>query len=107
MIKFKLQKAIYRSEYAYKFYVENKYYLQAKRIYNSNKLVYKLLEKYLLECDEFEKKDICDYLFHLDDWMNQFDYYSQEIYDHEEPFVFERCSGAIPYPNNIVEKLKK
>ena len=62
MIKEKLQRAIRRSEKAYKAYQEQQFYFQALRIYRANRKLYGLLEDYLLVCgppEPIKKKCLC------------------------------------------------
>ena len=107
MIKQKLQRAIKRSEKAYKAYQEQQFYFQALRIYRANSQLYGLLEDYLLVCEEMEQDKVCEYLFHLEDWMNQFKEHEEKNKNYTASFVFQRWEGAIPFPKKFVEKLKK
>lgn len=105
-IRIKLLRAIHRSELAYSEYLNQKYFFQALRIYSANKVVYSLLEEYLLECSNEIKNNVCEYLFHLEDWINQFEYYKKNI-NPTDVFVFERWDGSISFPKHFVESLKK
>jgi len=107
MIKERLKKAIYRSEEAYQAYQQEKIYFQALRLYKANIAIYEILESYILECDESEKEGICIYLFHLEDWMNQFKDHEQNINSYTSHFVFERWEGAVSFPRKVVQKLKR
>lgn len=105
-MKSKLLRAIQRSEFAYSAYIENKKYFQALRIYKANKIIYDLLEEYLLLCDEKDIELVCNYLFHLEDWFNQFDEKSKGInMELSSKFVFERLNYAIPFPKDFKNRL--
>ncbi|PZD76620.1 hypothetical protein [Mesonia sp. K7] len=106
-IKEKLQRTIRRSEIAYNAYKDQQLYYQALRIYQANKQLYNFLEAYLLECEVSDQDDVCEYLFHLEDWMNQFREHEEKNKNYTSVFVFERWKGAIPFPKEFVEKLKK
>jgi hypothetical protein len=103
----KLTQAIERSELAYQLYIKEKKFFQAIRIYNSNKLIYSILESILIEEISLDKKTIINFIFHLDDWFSQFDktleYQSIELND---TFVFERIEGMFPFPKDFVIILK-
>lgn len=101
-MKSKLARAIQRSELAYSYYKENKHYFQALRIYEANKLVYSLLQEFLLESEEDQTVVICDYMFHLEDWFNQFEeeVQKQNIALHDQ-FVFTRLENMIPFPKEF------
>lgn len=107
MIKEKLQRAIRRSEKAYKAYQEQQFYFQALRIYRANRKLYGLLEDYLLVCEEREQDEVCEYLFHLEDWMNQFKEHEEKNKNYTTSFIFQRWEGAVAFPKQFVEKLKK
>lgn len=104
-VKEKLIRNIYRSELAYQNYCNQKLFFQAYRIYKANKKVYLLLEEYLLECSDEMKLDVCNYLFHLEDWINQFEYNKKDIQP-TDIFVFQRWNGAIPFPKEFIKVLK-
>ena len=100
-----LIRAILKMQLAYKFYLEDKMYFQAKRIYKSNTVIYDLLLKYLVVCDEDIFEDISNYIFHLDDWMLQFDDLEKTVTNLEQSFVFNRLEKSIPFPKEIIAKL--
>jgi hypothetical protein len=106
MIKKKLQRVIERSENAYEAYRKQQLYFQAIRIYQANIQLYGLLEDYLLECEDTEQEAVCEYLFHLEDWMNQFKAYEEKNPAYTSSFIFDRWEGAIAFPKQFVEKLK-
>lgn len=105
-MKNKLLRAIQRSEFAYSAYLKNKRYFQAIRIYNANKVVYGLLEEFLFLCEEKDIEIVCNYLFHLEDWFNQFENKNkEEKMELSSEFVFERLENAVPFPKDFKDKL--
>lgn len=106
MIKEHLAFAIERSQLAYNLYVEDKMYYQAMRIYNANTRIYELLERYLYEVDTKGKEEVCDYLFHLEDWFAQFDKQVETLQPElEDEFIFERLTKSKAYPKNFYNNL--
>ncbi len=101
----KLQTAIERSQAAYNFYVSEKKYFQALRIKSANLNVYEILEAYLYECDEDEKDAVQKYIFHLEDWFNQFEELERVGPELESEFVFERFKNSPEYPKIFVNKI--
>lgn len=106
MIKNKLIHAIFRSEKAYLKYDEHQLFFQALRIYNANQALYQLLEAYQLECADDHLDDICNYIYHLEDWMNQFDQQRKTVKLFTDRFVFLRWNHAIAFPEKFVEQLR-
>lgn len=106
-LKSDLARAIRRSERAYQGYVEDRRYFQAARIYYANLVVYQLLEAYLLVCPEEEVDQVCDYIYHLEDWIAQFECSQGDVAVPTEKFVFHRWEGAVAFPNAFVSELKK
>lgn len=104
-IKEKLLRAIYRSENAYLEYKKQQLFFQALRIYKANICVYRLLEDYLLECPNEQLKEVCNYIYHLEDWVTQFEQHKNEIQQPTDIFVFERWQEAIPFPKEFKKKL--
>ena len=101
-----LIKAIERSDLAYKLYLNDKKYFQAIRIYNSNKMIYTILESMLLEDNSLDNKKIIDFLFHLDDWFSQFnETVKSHSYSLKDTFVFERIEGMFPFPKDFISEL--
>lgn len=92
-----LKLAIDRSEKAYKLYLSNKLYFQALRIYKANQIVYRLLQDYQLICNSDEQEYVCNYIFHLEDWMLQFKHAELKVKNPTEVFIFERWEGAVPF----------
>lgn len=103
----KFIRAIERSELAYQFYLKEKKFFQAIRLYNSNLFVYSILESLLLEDDSIDKNTLICYLFHLDDWFSQF---KKTVEAHpfalDDRFVFERIEGMFPFPKDLISELK-
>ena len=98
-----LIRAIERSELAYQLYLKEKKYFQAIRIYNSNKMIYTILESMLLEDNSLDKKKIVDFLFHLDDWFSQFnETLESRSFVLNETFVFDRIEGMFPFPKDFL-----
>lgn len=91
---------IERSQIAYEFYKTDCKFFKALRIYRANKFIYNILQEIDLEQHQ---NLIFDYIFHLDDWFNQFD----EVKNNNNPklkdvFKFERMEGMIPFPKNFL-----
>ena len=102
-----LIQVIERSEFAYKLYQKDKKYFQAIRIYNSNKLIYTILELMLLDDNCIDKNKIINFLFHLDDWFSQFsEAIESRSYSLNETFVFDRIEGMVPFPKDFISELK-
>lgn len=103
----KLIRAIERSELAYQLYQKEKKYFQAIRIYNSNKLIYSILESILIEENGLDKNMIVKFIFHLDDWFSKFnETLESRSFLLNEKFVFERIEGMFPFPKDFVLMLK-
>lgn len=106
-LKNKLKRAIERSNAAYLAYSEQKKYFMACRIYNANIQLYDFLESYLYEEDVLDEKEVFEYLFHLEDWFNQFDATVEKQQPQlEDRFVFERLDGSYAYPTSFLDNLK-
>lgn len=98
-----LIQAIERSDLAYQLYLKEKKYFQAIRIYNSNKLIYSILESILIEENSLDKNEIINFIFHLDDWFSQFnETFESRSFALNEIFVFERIDGMFPFPKDFV-----
>lgn len=108
MIETKLFRAITRAEKAYSEYLNDKLFYQAQRILKANTVIYSLLEAYLLECEESQMGETIKYLFHLEDWFQQ---YNESIEtkkpELEDTFIFTRLKKSPPYPKNFINSLKK
>lgn len=92
-----IKSAIQRSEMAYELYLKDKLFFQALRIFKANEIVYKLLQDYQLVCPIEEQESVCYYIFHLEDWMIQFEYEKLNVQNPNAVFVFERWEGAISF----------
>lgn len=95
---------IERSQLAYDLYKKEKKYYQALRIYKANKAVYSLL----IENGHFWKdvpaNSIMEYIFHLEDWFEQFDHLtSSSVLGLEDKFVFNRFEHSPPFSNKIID----
>lgn len=103
--KQELRSAIYRSERAYQLYSQEKLFFQAIRIYKANEIIYNKLQEYQLFCPLEEQENVCNYIFHLEDWMVQFEYSKQKINNPNESFIFDRWYGAISFPKDFINNL--
>jgi hypothetical protein len=68
----KIKRATHRSQLAYSSYCQNKLYFKALRIHKANQEVYDLLSKYIYKCDDAIIDVVVSYIFHLEDWFEQF-----------------------------------
>ena len=102
----KLIRAIERSQNAYQLYLKEKKYYQALRIFAANEKVYELLNIYIYECDEEMLSDIIAYLFHLEDWFNQFLFLESQNPGLEDVFIFNRFNQSPSFPKNFFKALK-
>lgn len=106
--KEKLIIAIERSQTAYAFYKEDKMYYQALRIFSANQVVYKILEEFLLSRQSNLREEILLYIFHLEDWINNFEttvnLQKPALEDH---FVFNRLKNSFEFPSHFLNTLKK
>ncbi|HLS30290.1 MAG TPA: hypothetical protein VK021_05505 [Flavobacteriaceae bacterium] len=102
-----LSRAIQRSEKAYSEYIGEKKYYQAFRIKRANEVLYNLLEEYLFYCEKSEVEETLQFIFHIEDWRNQFDLLEKQIINLDEVFAFKRFENAPAYPKTFAEKLKK
>lgn len=101
----KLIRALQRSSNAYELYKEDKMYFQALRIFKANKKMYDLLIEYSFLCEESILKEVYNYIFHLEDWFEQFEQFATETVQLEDVFVFERLKNSIPFPSDFTNKL--
>ena len=104
-IEKKIIRSMQRSTSAYNLYKEDKMYYQALRIFSANKKTYKLLVQYSYSCDEMILKEVCNYIFHLEDWFNQFNKNADKPIELEAEFVFERLKNSIPFPSDFINKI--
>jgi len=95
-----------RSKRAYNLYFGNKNYAQALRIFKANVEIYNLI---ISNCEVWSQTEpIIDYLFHLEDWFEQFKNLEKTISPKlEDKFVFERMDTYIPFPKDILKYLIK
>lgn len=103
----KIKKAIYRSQLAYDFYAENKLYYNALRIYKANQKVYDLLNKYIYKCDDENSYAVTSYIFHLEDWFEQFKELELGMPKLEDNFVFIRLENSPAFPKNFPDVILK
>lgn len=106
-IKHQLYRAILRSEKAYEYYKKQRKYHQALRIYKANQEVYSFLEKLYLTCEEELLNIVFEYIFHLEDWFEQFNELRNKRPSLSEEFVFERLEFGISYPQKFKQYLNK
>ncbi len=104
-LKDQLIRSIKRSEKAYSFYLEDKFYFQALRIYKANKIVYHFLEEFIYECEENDLDQIFLFLFHLEDWFESFEATQKTNPALTEPFVFERLTGSPAFPREFIKNV--
>lgn len=104
-IEKKISRSIHRSTSAYNLYKEDKMYYQALRIFSANKKIYKLLIQYSYRCDETVLVDVYNYIFHLEDWFQQFNKYAKSNIELEQVFVFDRLKNSIPFPSDFINKI--
>jgi len=100
----KLLRALERSEKAYSLYLQDKKYFQALRIFNANKIIYELLNEYIFICDKDNVSETIEYIFHLEDWFNQFE--SEKSHGLYSVFVFQRLEGSIAFPKKFKNSLQ-
>jgi DNA polymerase III delta prime subunit len=105
-IEHKISRSILRSTTAFELYKQDKMYYQALRIYKANKKIYKLLVQYSYSCEESILNDVHNYIFHLEDWFEQFQNFSSNSIQLEDVFVFDRLKNSIAFPSNFIHKLK-
>jgi hypothetical protein len=98
-------RAVERSTEAYNLYKEHKMYYQALRIYKANTRVYELLVQFSSSCDEAIVQDVNHFIFHLEDWFEQFNKFAKQTVQLEDVFVFERLKNSIPFPSDFIDKL--
>lgn len=104
-LKQKIIRSIGRSATAYNLYKNDKMYYQALRIFKANKKIYKLLVQYSYSSDESIVEEVYHYIFHLEDWFEQFNKFANDSVQLEDVFVFERLENSIPFPSDFINKL--
>lgn len=105
-IESKIIRSIDRSAGAYELYKVDKMYYQALRIFSANKKLYDLLVEYSFLCEESIVKEVHNYIFHLEDWFEQFNHSATSLVQLEDVFAFERLKNSIPFPSDFINKLK-
>jgi hypothetical protein len=100
---YKIKIAIHRSQLAYGFYSNNKLYYNALKIYKANQEIYDLLNKYIYICDNEILDVILSYIFHLEDWFEQFKDLELKISKLDEQFVFIRFEDSPAFPKKILD----
>lgn len=97
-----LNNNIFRSQKAYKIYLSNKKYYNAKRIYNANLIIYKTLKKLLkYKFNESEIESITNYIFHLEVWFLQFEDLELKIKNIDDVFIFNPYEDHFPFPKDF------
>lgn len=104
-LKERLKRSILRSQMAYKFYLNDKKYYQALRIFRANETIYYLLEEFLFECETSQLDEIFEYIFHLEDWFESFKSMEKTKPALEDIFIFERLEGSPGFPGSFVENV--
>lgn len=105
--KEKLIRAIRRSEKAYELYKDGMCYFQALRILKANKKIYFLLEEFIFECEEKDLEKVFLYIYHLEDWFENFEHAQDKQPGLGDLFVFERFAQSPPFPKNFIEEVLK
>jgi DNA-directed RNA polymerase specialized sigma subunit len=106
-IRKKIYRSVSRSQVAYELYITEKKYYQALRIWQANKEIYKLLLDFLYYCNEEELGTVQNYIFHLEDWFNQFEELEKVVVSLESEFFFKRFKGSPEFPKRIIDITKK
>ncbi len=104
-LKEKIIRSIGRSTKAYDLYKNDKMYYQALRIFKANTKVYELLVQFSYSCDEAIVQEVYHFIFHLEDWFEQFNKFASNPTQLEDVFVFERLKNSIPFPSDFINKL--
>lgn len=103
----KIIRAIQRSQMAYERYKDNKLYYQALRIYRANVELYDLLNEFLYECENHLQMEVINYLFHLEDWFEQFKELETTNPMLGDRFVFKRFKDSPSFPNSFIQLISK
>lgn len=99
MDKTQLNRFLKLSEHAYKMYINNgRTYFHALTLFEINSFILETLFNWAgrgYALSDFEEK----LLIHLIQWKNTFEYYEAAWNpDYNDPFVFERFAGSLPFP---------
>lgn len=98
---------INRSQQAYQYYINDKKYYQALRIRNANLDIYELLTTKASLWERDMQNIIIQYIFHLEDWFEQFSLLEKTNPGLTDSFIFERLDGSLPFPKEIIEKINQ
>ncbi|MCF8323169.1 MAG: hypothetical protein K9I26_08540 [Flavobacterium sp.] len=98
-------RSIDRSSFAYELYKVDKMYYQALRIFRANKKLYDLLVEYSFLCEDSIVKEVHNYIFHLEDWFEQFNHSATSSVQLEDVFAFEKLKNSISFPSDFINKL--
>tara|TARA_B110000971_G_C19983620_1_gene488515 strand:- start:970 stop:1299 length:330 start_codon:yes stop_codon:yes gene_type:complete len=106
-LKFKLRIAMQRSELAYDLYLVDKKYFQAKRIQKSNIELYKILSKSIYRKDIKNTEIVFNFLFHLEDWFEQFEEHKNKMLNItlNSEFVFSRLENSPIFPKEFLKNI--
>ena len=107
--KRKIMIAIDRANAAYKLYIDEKKYLQAKRVYKSNKVLYNLLQDCMYDKCITDYESYFSFLFHLEDWFEQFKAHELELektLNLNSVFIFDRYKNSPEFPKNFLNTIK-
>ena len=107
MIENRILRSIARSEKAYTYYMLNKRYNQALRIYKANIVIYELLQEYCLICPKEKIDLVFEYIFHLEDWFAQFNKLEKSNPDLNDSFTFDRLEYGISFPKDFKNQINK
>ncbi len=95
---------IKRSQLAYDLYRKEKKLYQALRIYKANKAIYSLLVENGDLWNNGLDRSIIAYIFHLEDWFEQFDHLvTSSVINLEDEFVFNRFKHSPPFSSKIID----
>ena len=100
--KNKIKRAVHRSQLAYGFYSKNKLYYKALRIHKANQEVYDLLSEFTYECDNEVLDIVVSYIFHLEDWFEQFKVLELNMPKLNDEFIFMRFEDSPAFPKNFI-----
>ena len=98
---------ILQSEYAYRLYLKDRRYYSAKRIYLSNLEILDSLNEYKYIVDRESVDAVINYIFHLQDWILQFNETEKVLVGIEDIFAFQKLVNHIPFPKSFVNNVLK
>lgn len=105
LINHQLIRAIRRTQLAFDRYVGNCFYYDALKIFKANERIYEILNEFIYLCDEDLYINVVEYIFHLEDWFEQFKELEKTNPKLENKFVFNRFIGSPAFPKDILTKL--